>query len=655
MRRKALSNGASMRSFVNQVRYVARQEMQLLVRYPKMLLAVLVVALLPSVYAAIYLTSVWDPGAHSQALPVALVNLDDGVEYRDHVFNVGSQVVYKLGRSARFGYVHYDDEAQARQDVRMGKAAFALIIPRDFSSNAVPGAQSGGGKLVVFASEGNNFQTAAIARQFANELGHEVNESLNERRWSMVLTNAAGSQRSVDALRAGVSALRNGAAELQAGTSQAAQAGRTVAAGSVKLNTAVGQATDGFKQLGNGLRTLDAKRAPNSELNRLKAGADTLASSHAELSKGMDELQAGSQKLREGANGFKAEADDSFLLPNRVKEGVGQLTGGIQQLDEGIRVAADAQTKLADGAQRLSAGVGTLTTGMRTMNGAIRQAVSKLPEDSQLDELAHGSQQLSQGSGALADGLQKLKSGSQSLASGLEVLNASLPAAIDTPEGSPEGLANSVKPVIEIDAVVGNSGSGFAPNVIPAALWLGAGVAAFLIHIRVLPRQAKRFSAPARYLGKISIPVGVVVLQAALLGITVAWGLEVPVHDAAAFAACLGVAGLSFLMMVLFLSRTMGDAGKVFAMVFLAIQLSASGGVLPVELSGGLYEIISPWLPMTWTVRAVKASMFGAYGGAWADPLVWVGGVGLVTLVLACWLGRWRYLSPAQMQPTVGL
>lgn len=643
-----------MRTFFSETAYVARQELRVLWRYPKMLLAVLVVAVLPSVYAAIYLTSVWDPAARTQALPVAVVNMDEGVTYKEHVFNIGSQVVFKLGQSARFGYQHYEDSEEARLHVRQGKLAFALIIPKDFSSNAIPGAQPGGGKLVIYTSEGNNYQTAAIAKQFANELGHEVNESLNERRWALVLTNAAGSQRSVDELRAGVAHLRQGAQELSTGAQQAATAGTALANGSVKLNAGVGQATDGFKQLGNGLRTMDARRPATSELNRLKAGAETLAAGHVELSKGMDELQGGSQKLLDGAMGFKTEADDSLLLPTRVKEGVSQLANGVNQLDDGIRSAADGQKKLADGAARLSTGVGTLTTGVRTLTGAIRQAVTKLPEDTQLDELASGSTQLSHGAGALSDGLQKLKGGSQALSAGLDLLANSLPASIDTPEGSPEGLANSVKPMIEVDAVVGNSGSGFAPNVIPAALWLGAGVAAFLIHIRELPRHAKRFSSPAKLLGKISMPALVVLFQAALLGLTVAWGLHVHIHDVLAFTVCLVVAGLSFLMMVVFLTRALGDAGKVFAMVFLAVQLSASGGVLPVELSGGWYETLSPWLPMTWVVRAVKASMFGAYNGTWQNPMALVSACGVVALLLACWVGRWRYLHPAQMQPAVG-
>jgi len=208
--------------------------------------------------------------------------------------------------------------------------------------------------------------------------------------------------------------------------------------------------------------------------------------------------------------------------------------------------------------------------------------------------------------------------------------------------------------MIEIDAGVANSGSGFAPNIIPAALWLGAGVAAFLVHIRVLPRHAKRFSRPAKLVGKVTVPAMVVVLQAALLGLTVASGLHVQIHDVMAFGVCLLVAGLSFLMIVLFLTRALGDAGKVFAMVFLAVQLSASGGVLPVELSGGIYETISPWLPMTWVVRAVKASMFGAYNGDWQSSMALVTACGMTATLLASWIGRWRYLHPAQMQAPVG-
>jgi putative membrane protein len=642
-------------TFFSDTATVARYELSTLWRHPKMILAALVVGLLPAIYAAIYLTSVWDPISHTRALRVAVANMDDGVEYKHQEFNVGMQLVRRLERSARFGYENYRNADEARADVRLGKAAFALIIPQDFSSNAIPGALPGAGKLEIYVSEGNNFQTSMLAKQFATELGHEVNESINERRWTLVLANAVGSQRSVDELREGVHKLQKGAQELHGGIGQAAVASQNLHAGTLKVQGGADQLVNGFKQLGGGLRTLDAKRPRGSDLDRLKSGAEALAAGHLELGNGLYELQGGSRQLLEGIAGFKAEADDSLLLPSRVKEGVGEVAGGMYRLNDGLQQATNSQKKLTEGANQLSEGVGALTTGVRAMNAAIRQAVTKLPEDSRLDELDKGSDQLAAGAEALAEGMQKLKGGSQSLLGGLDILSAGLPTSIDKPEGSPQGLAHSVQPVVMTEAAVGNSGSGLAPNIIPAALWLGAGVAAFLVHIRVMPRKAKRFSRPAKLLGKLVVPVVVVALQCFALWAAVFWGLHVHIANPEAFAWCLGVAGLSFLMIVILLTRAMGDAGKVVSMVFLALQLSASGGMLPVELSGGLFETLSPWLPMTWEVRAIKAAMFGAYGGDWQTPLTMVAAAGGAALLAAAWIGRWRYLPSSQIHPAVGL
>jgi putative membrane protein len=191
------------------------------------------------------------------------------------------------------------------------------------------------------------------------------------------------------------------------------------------------------------------------------------------------------------------------------------------------------------------------------------------------------------------------------------------------------------------------------PNVIPAALWLGAGIAAFLIHVRVLPRHAQFFSRPAQLLGKIALPALVVVLQALLIYATVVYFLKIHVVNPTAFALTLGVASLTFLLIVFALTRAFGDAGKGLAMILLAVQLSSSGGIVPIELSGGWFADISPWLPLTWVVRAIKASMFGAYNGAWEYPLLLVGMGGLIAATMACTVGRWRFVKPNSVRPAV--
>jgi putative membrane protein len=101
------------------------------------------------------------------------------------------------------------------------------------------------------------------------------------------------------------------------------------------------------------------------------------------------------------------------------------------------------------------------------------------------------------------------------------------------------------------------------------------------------------------------------------------------------------------------LTRALGDAGKALALVFLAVQLSSSGGVLPVELSGGLFAQISPWMPITWVVKAIRAAMFGAFDGGWQSPLELLAVAGLAAALMAALVGRWRYVSAAEMRPAL--
>lgn len=135
--------------FFRQIFFIARIEWHFFSRFPKLLLATALVACIPAFYTVIYLSSVWDPAANSGSLPVGLVNLDEGVEYRDHVFNMGWDVANDLRQRHVFDFQDLTDPEDAKRQVRNGNLAFALIIPKDFSSNAVPGKEAGGG---VFAS-----------------------------------------------------------------------------------------------------------------------------------------------------------------------------------------------------------------------------------------------------------------------------------------------------------------------------------------------------------------------------------------------------------------------------------------------------------------------------------------------------------------------
>jgi len=639
--------------FYRQVMFTLRIEAGYFLRFPRLLLAALVVIGIPALYALIYLSSAWDPASRTSALPVALVNLDQGVTYRGQIFNAGVEVTATLRKKHTFGFVEWSDEALARSQVRSGALAFALIIPRDFSSNAIPGHDAGAGKLVVYTSEGNNFESAMIAKDFAHELGHDVNENLNERRWQLVLLSAAGSQRNVEQLRSGVDQLHHGARELSKGMTQLTSGTQQSSSAAQRLSNGVTQLTGGMRQLGNGIRTMEAKHPRTADLERLKAGAEQLADGHTTLSKGLNELQAGSQRIRAGVAEFRDEAHNSLLVPSRVSDGVDELFDGVVKLDTGLQTAYAAQSRIEEGAHTLSTGVASLTVGVNAMNNGLNTMVSKLPDDAVLDDMDNGANALAQGMVKLNDGSSRIKTGAARLEAGLRLLSDQLPANVDKPDGSASGLANSVQPVLEVSAAVPNSGSALAPNVIPAALWLGAGIAAFLIHLRVLPKHAQYFSRPAQLVGKLLIPLLIVLLQAAMVYLTAIFGLHIHVAEPGHCVLALGLSSLAFLAIVFALTRAFGDVGKGLSMIFLAVQLSSSGGIMPVELSGDLFSDLSPWLPLTWVVRCMKATMFGAYDGDWLRPLAVIGAWGLLALCCACWVGRWRYAQPTLMRPTV--
>jgi putative membrane protein len=173
--------------------------------------------------------------------------------------------------------------------------------------------------------------------------------------------------------------------------------------------------------------------------------------------------------------------------------------------------------------------------------------------------------------------------------------------------------------------------------------------------MRSLPRQAAHYPLLARAFGKAAVPLGLVMLQALLVLASLLWVLQIQALHMGALAVTLILAAATFFWVVFALTRAFGDAGKALALVFLAVQLSSSGGILPVELSGGLFAQLSPYLPITWVVKAIKASLFGAFESHWLGALQWVALWGVLAMLMASFVGRWRFVRPSALRPVLDL
>ncbi len=666
---------------------VWRSEWQLLRRYPKLALAMAGLLLVPALYAWIYLYAIWDPAAHTRDLPAGLVNLDAGATYRDRSLNLGQQVLDAIEQQGQFAYRRYDDPAQARRAVRTGQLAFVLEIPVDFSQRALPGEQPGAAKLTLYTSEGNNYASAGFARQFAPEVAQRVNTMISEVRWNLVLASADGSQRSLDTLRAalgdlqrstgdlqaGLSQAREGSQQLSAGTGSAAEAAARLRAGAAQLADGAQQMAGQIQQASGALRAAASRTGAEADLQPMRQALAAQVEGQRELLRGLEQLGGASRQLGSGLEQLRLTADDIPLFGGRLTEGLAPLADGVQQLGTGIERARDGQQRLLQGSLRLQEGmVSAADAGARTAQAASQSMIAltqRLPDESRTDSLVDGTRDLVRGHDALIGGVRQLGAGTQTLQAGLQrltdgagrldtgigLVRQSLPSSVERPEGSAQGLALSVEPVLEVVAPVQTQGHALLPNFVPLAQWVGATMVVFLIHLRRVPAALVRYPRSALAAGKLALPLAVVIVQALLMLAMLRFVLAVPVVYPAQFVLALVTTSVAFLGIVWALVRTLGDLGKVAAVLLFIVQLSGAGALLPIELSDEAFQVLHPYLPLSWVVQVMRASLFGAFDGSFWHAYSVVAAVALAALVLGAVFGRWRGVEAAEWRPPLDI
>lgn len=620
-----MSRVSALSRFLQAIWQIVQTDLTLFRRFPRLGLATLAIVLVPAAYALIYLSSVWDPNAKTSSLPVGIVNLDEGFDYRGRVTNVGAELAGELVRSHSFGFRTLGDAEAARQAVRLGSLAFAVIIPKDFSASAIPGYEASAGKVTVVLSEGNNYAAAGFARRFAVDLGHQVNEALNEKRWEQVLVSVDGSGKSLEMLRAGMAQLRTGTQSYQEGLQ--------------RYNNAAGQLANGFKQTGAAVRAMESRLPEEAELKALKAGTQQLVQRQRELGNGLEQLQAGAHKLADGAAQLQEESAAIPFVGDRLASAAGELSAGGRQLTDGLNTALEASTRLTRGAARVEEGTGKLVDGAGALGEGLQALAAKLPEDARLEAFARGGNELTRGA--------------TKLRTSIDLVASALPATLGQLDGSARGLADSVEPTLEVLAPVANNGSAFAPNMIAMALWLGAVMALYLFNVRVLAASHAGASALARTAGKFAVPALVVLAQTVLTYLVLVFGLGIAVPDHLSFALSMLAAGQAFLAIVYLLLRVFGEAGKLFVILLLTLQLAAGGGVMPIELTADFFQVVHDWLPFTWVIKTLRASLFGAFGGGWLLAWLEVLLIGALALLLASLVSRWQLVAAHDYRPGI--
>ena len=189
---------------------------------------------------------------------------------------------------------------------------------------------------------------------------------------------------------------------------------------------------------------------------------------------------------------------------------------------------------------------------------------------------------------------------------------------------------------------------------VPLGLWVGA-LAVFLVMRpvtrRALTSTARNGRLVASAIGKASLITGAqAVLLVALLhgALGVAWSL---LPATLGFSLLIAIAFTAFHYL---LTIGLGRAGLIVSLFLLAVQITSTGGIYPIELLSTPFQVVSPFLPLTYAVQGMQGILAGGNPGGVIAAAAVLAAFGIGSTVLAlCAIRRTRRAGAIGLLPAV--
>ncbi|WP_158437771.1 YhgE/Pip family protein [Naasia lichenicola] len=496
------------------------------------------------------------------------------------------------------------DDAAAK--LKSGDVYAVLTIPSTFSKSitSLSSDDPVRAQLTLETDDAHGYVTGPLTDAVGDGLAAIFGDQISQQYISGLLGGTATLGSALTDASGGATQLADGATALGAGLGTLQSGAAAAATGAQTFTDGLSDYTDGVDQLSSGIGELssglDQLSSSSSGLQQLPAGVSQYTGGVSQSAQGLAQLLAAYQA------GQLTDAQVVASLP-AISAGLDQLAAGGSSLVAGAQGAASVQSAIggiADGADQLADGAEQLSDGSAPLvSGAQR--------------ITDGIGQLASGAGQSASGADSLAAGATTLASGLSDGAAQIPTYTDEQKTQAADVASSP---ITLTAVRSNEVSEIPQIVstllVPAGLWIGA-LAVFLafgaLSRRVLASTASSGRIALRTLARAAVlAAGQAVLLVLLLHavIGVPWG---SIGATLPFALLIAVV---FSAIHALLSVAFGRWGLIVSLVLLALQLTATGGLYPIELLSKPFQTISPLLPVTSAVNGMQAIVTGADASA---------------------------------------
>lgn len=314
-----------------------------------------------------------------------------------------------------------------------------------------------------------------------------------------------------------------------------------------------------------------------------------------------------------------------------------QIIDLVAQAKQSVQAVADSYTgTLKPQLDQLAQTLAVIDGDVATVRGDLQEASNSLSgaSDSVIGAL-QGAQSLTQRlSATLTDSAAKFDRVQQALSTAADT--GDLSALSEVIGSDPSVLATSLAAPVRVDRTavfpVVSFGAGMAPLYMVLALWVGALLMTVAIRVDV-PEDAvpdsPGLSPTQKYVGRYGIfaLTGVAQSLFVTLGLILFVGIE-PAHPF--LLVLVGVViSLIFTLIIYTFVVAFGNAGKALAVLLLVIQISGSGGAYPLQLLPTWFQGISPFLPATHAIAALRAAIAGTDG---ADLWMSLGALALFAL-----------------------
>ena len=345
------------------------------------------------------------------------------------------------------------------------------------------------------------------------------------------------------------------------------------------------------------------------------AALSSLSSKVTEFQAGVSQIASQSNIALPGSVAALTKLSAGLTKVNTVT--TTQLVPGSSQIASGV---STLNTKLSSGANELLTGATTYTNAVSQIASGANQLVANNNQltsgasqlQSGAEALASGSSQLAAGSGTLTSGLTTLTSGLSTLSSSLTDASKQL-SLVSVTNKNAKLVSNPVSTKETDNDNVKVNGIGMAPYMIAVSLMVVALSTNVIFASSLSGRPVKNrfeWAKQKLFINGLISTVGSLVLYGAIQFL----GFEANYEWRTIFLIILG--GWTLMALVTALVGWDNRYGSFLSLVMLLLQVGSAGGSYPIELSPKFFQVVHPYMPMTYIVTGLRQtiSMTGSIG-----------------------------------------